>query len=99
MNALSRIPFDNLLDHGAVGLHRLDTFKDYLQENQDFLVIPVIDANGTPRSNWSFRDITGTIMRYGLSYGKLLTDCIDAPLPKSATIGELVDNEKMVRIY
>lgn len=97
--ALSRIPFDNLLDNGAVGLHRLDTFKDYLQENLDFLVIPVLKANGSLRSNWSFRDITGTIMRHGLSYGPLLTNCIDAPLPKNTTIGELVDNEKMVRIY
>ena len=99
LDALSRIPFDNLLDYGAVGLHRLDTFKDYLQENLDFLVIPVIDANGTLHANWSFRDITGTIMRDGLSYEPLLTDCIDAPLPKNTTIGELVDNEKMVRIY
>ena len=99
LEALSRIPFDNLLDHGAAGLHRLDTFKDYLQENLDFLVIPVIDANGSLRSNWSFRDITGTIMRHGLSYEPLLTNCIDAPLPKNTTIGELVDNEKMVRIY
>ena len=99
LNALSRIPFNNLLDHGVVGLHRLDTFKDYLQENLDFLVIPVIDADGTLHANWSFRDITGTINRHGLSYEKLLTDCIDAPLPKNTTIGELVDNEKMVRIY
>ena len=99
LNALSRIPFDNLLDNGAVGLHRLDTFKDYLQENLDFLVIPVLKANGSLRSNWSFRDITGTIMRHGLSYEPLLTNCIDAPLPKNTTIGELVDNEKMVRIY
>jgi hypothetical protein len=99
LEALSRIPFDNLLDHGAVGLMRLDTFKDYLQENLDFLVIPVLKANGSLRSNWSFRDITGTIMRHGLSYGPLLTNCIDAPLPKNTTIGELVDNEKMVRIY
>ena len=99
LEALSRIPFDNLLDNGAVGLHRLDTFKNYLQENLDFLVIPVLKANGSLRSNWSFRDITGTIMRHGLSYGPLLTNCIDAPLPKNTTIGELVDNEKMVRIY
>jgi hypothetical protein len=99
LNALSRIPFDNLLDHGAAGLHRLDTFKDYLQENLDFLVIPVLKANGSLRSNWSFRDITGTIMRHGLSYEPLLTNCIDAPLPKNTTISELVDNEKMVRIY
>ena len=99
LNALNRIPFNNLLDHGVVGLHRLDTFKDYLQERLDFLVIPVLKANGSLRSNWSFRDITGTIMRHGLSYEPLLTNCIDAPLPKNTTIGELVDNEKMLRIY
>ena len=99
LDALSRIPFDNLLDHGAVGLMRLDTFKDYLQENLDFLVIPVIDANGSLRSNWSFRDITGTIMRHGLSYEKLLTDCIAAPLPNRPTIGKVVDDETLLRIY
>lgn len=92
LNALSRIPFDNLLDNGAVGLHRLDTFKDYLQKNLDFLVIPVIDANGSLRANWSFRDITGTIIRDGLSYGPLLTNCIDAPLPECSTIDNVVDD-------
>ena len=92
LNALSRIPFNNLLDHGVVGLHRLDTFKDYLQENLDFLVIPVIDANGSLRANWSFRDITGTIIRDGLSYGPLLTNCIDAPLPECSTIDNVVDD-------
>ena len=92
LNALSRIPFDNLLDYGAVGLHRLDTFKDYLQENLDFLVIPVLKANGSLRANWSFRDITGTIMRDGLSYGPLLTNCIDAPRPEYSTIDNVVDD-------
>ena len=92
LTALSRIPFDNLLDNGAVGLHRLDTFKDYLQENLDFLVIPVIDANGSLRANWSFRDITGTIIRDGLSYGPLLPNCIDATLPEYSTIDNVVDD-------
>ena len=99
LNAMSRIPFDNLLDHGAVGLMRLDTFKDYLQENLDFLVIPVYDENGKHIGDWTFRDITGTIMRHGLSYEKLLTDCIAAPLPNRPTIGKVVDDETLLRIY
>ena len=99
LDALSRIPFDNLLNHSAAGLLRLDIFKEYLRERLDFNVIPVLKANGELRGNWSFRDITGTIVQNGLSYEELLTDCIDAPLPKNTTIGELVDNEKMVRIY
>ena len=28
-----------------------------------------------------------------------LTDCINAPLPDSTTIGKVVDDEKMLRIY
>ena len=99
LDALSRIPFDNLLNHSAAGLLRLDIFKEYLRERLNFNVIPVLKANGELRGNWSFRDITGTIVQNGLSYEELLTDCIDAPLPKNTTIGELVDNEKMVRIY
>ena len=99
LEALSRIPFDNLLDHGAVGLMRLDTFKDYLQENLDFLVIPVYGEDGRRIGDWTFRDIMGTIIRHGLSYEKLLTDCINAPLPDSTTIGKVVDGETLLRIY
>lgn len=99
LEALSRIPFDNLLDHGAVGLMRLDIFKDYLQENLDFLVIPVYGEDGRRIGDWTFRDIMGTIIRHGLSYEKLLTDCINAPLPDSTTIGKVVDDETLLRIY
>ena len=99
LDALSNIQFENLLDHAATGLHRLEIFKDYLQERLDFNVIPVFDATGKLRGHWSFRDITGTIARRGLSDEQLLTDCIGAPLPCCHTIGKVVDNETMLRIY
>ena len=99
LEALSRIPFDNLFDHSAVGLLRLDIFKEYLRERLDFNVIPVLKANGELRGNWTFRDITGTIVQNGLSYEQLLTDCINAPLPDSTTIGKVVDDETLLRIY
>ena len=99
LDALSRIPFDNLLDHSAAGLLRLDIFKEYLRERLDFNVIPVLKANGELRGNWSFRDITGTIVQNGLSYEELLTDCVVAPLPDSITIGKVVDDETLLRIY
>ena len=99
LDALSNIPFENLLDHAATGLHRLEIFKDYLQERLDFNVIPVFDATGKQIGNWSFRDITGTIVKNGLSYRGLLTDCIGAPLPCCHTIGKVVDDETMLRIY
>lgn len=99
LKALSNIPFENLLEHSAVGLLRLEVFKDYLQERLDFIVIPVFDATGKQISDWSFRDITGTIVRRGLSDQQLLTNCINAPLPCSHTIGKVVDDETMLRIY
>ena len=99
LDALRYVPFDTLLDHSAVGLLRLDIFKEYLRERLDFNVIPVLKANGELRGNWSFRDITGAMVRNGLSYGQLLTDCINAPLPDSTTIGKVVDDETLLRIY
>jgi hypothetical protein len=99
LDALSNIPFENLLEHAATGLHRLEIFKDYLQERLDFNVIPVFDATGKLRGHWSFRDITGTIVKNGLSHRGLLTDCIGVPLPCCHTIGKVVDDETMLRIY
>ena len=99
LDALSNISFENLLDHAAVGLLRLEIFKDYLREKLDFLVIPVFDATGKQIGDWSFRDITGTIARRGLSDEQLLTNCINAPLPCCHTIGKVVDDEAMLRIY
>ena len=99
LEALGYVPFDTLLNHSAAGLLRLDIFKEYLRERLDFNVIPVLKANGELRGNWSFRDITGTMVRNGLSYEQLLTDCINAPLPDSITIGKVVDDETLLRIY
>jgi hypothetical protein len=99
IKALSNIPFENLLEHNAVGLLRLEIFKDYLQERLDFNVIPVFDATGKQIGDWSFRDITGAIARRGLSDEQLLTDCIGAPLPCCHTIGKVVDDERLLRIY
>ena len=99
LQSLGNIPFDKLLDNSAACLLRLEVFKDYLQERLDFLVIPVFDATGKQIGDWSFRDITGAIARRGLSDEQLLTDCIGAPLPSCQTIGKVVDDERLLRIY
>ena len=99
LQSLGRIPFDTLLNHGAVGLLRLEVLKDYLQERLDFIVIPVFDHTGKIHAHWSFRDITGTIVSQGLDYEGLLKDFINAPLPNAPTIGKVIDDETMQRIY
>lgn len=98
LEALSRIPFNNLLDHAATGLDSLDILKDYLQERLDFNVIPVFDATGKLRGHWSFRDVTGSIAINGLDE-RLLKDFINAPFPGAPTIGKVVDDETLQRIY
>lgn len=99
LEVLSYVPFDTLLNHSAAGLLRLDIFKEHLQHRLDFPVIPVYNENGKHIGTWTFRDITGTMVRNGLSYEQLLTDCINAPLPDSTTIGKVVDDETLLRIY
>ena len=99
LKALRYVPFDTLLNDSAVGLLRLDIFKEYLGERLDFPVIPVYDENGKRIGSWSFRDITGTMVNNGLSHKQLLTNCINAPLPDSITIGKVVDDVTLLRIY
>ena len=101
LKALRYVPFDTLLNDSAVGLLRLDIFKEHLGKGFHFPVIPPLyDENGKRIGGpWSFRDITGTMVINGLSVKQLLTDCINAPLPNSTTIGKLVDDETLLRIY
>ena len=98
LRSLGNIPFDKLLDNSADCLLRLEVFKDYLQERLDFNVIPVFDATGKLRGHWSFRDITGSIAINGLDE-RLLKDFINAPFPGAPTIGKVVDDETLQRIY
>ena len=99
LDALDYVPFDTLLNHSVAGLLRLDIFKEHLQHRLDFPVIPVYNENGKHIGTWTFRDITGTMVKNGLSYEQLLTDSIKAPLPDSITIGKVVDDETLLRIY
>lgn len=98
LQSLGNIPFDRLLDNSAACLLRLEVFKDYLQERLDFIVIPIFDHTGKIHAHWSFRDITGSIAMNGLDE-RLLKDFINAPLPNASTIGKVVDDETLQRIY
>ena len=98
LRSLGNIPFDKLLDNSAVCLLRLEVFKDYLQERLDFIVIPIFDHTGKIHAHWSYRDITGPIAMNGLDE-RLLKDFINAPFSGAPTIGKVVDDETLQRIY
>ena len=87
LQSLGRIPFDTLLNHGAVGLLRLEHFKDYLRGRQIL------------RGGWTFNDITVSIVMNGLDNEGLLEDVINTPLPNASTIGKVIDDETLVRMY
>ena len=99
LQSLGRIPFDTLLNHGAVGLLRLEHFKDYLRGRLILCVIPKFDPTGKIRGGWTFDDITGSIVRNGLDNEGLLKDVINTPLPNASTIGKVIDDETLVRMY
>ena len=101
LNALYHIlpNSDDLLSLRDEGLQRLYTLKEFMGNRFDFPVISVYKENGTLRGTWSFLDIMGTIDKEAASHKDLLTDLHHAPIPSSPTIGKVVDDEKMVRIY
>ena len=98
LQSLGNIPFDKLLDNSAACLLKLEVFKDYLQKRLDFIVIPIFDNTGKIRAHWSYRDMRGSIAMNGLDE-RLLNDFINAPLPGAPTIGKVVDDETLQRIY
>ena len=99
LQSLGRIPFDTLLNHGAVGLLRLEHFKDYLRGKLILCVIPIFDHTGKIYAHWTFDDIIGSIVMNGLDHEGLLEDVINTPLPNASTIGKVVDDETLKRMY
>lgn len=98
LQSLTNIPFDKLLDNSAACLLKLVVFKDYLQTRLDFNVIPIFNDTGKIQAHWTFRDIIGQITGNGLDE-RLLKDFINAPFPNAPTIGKVVDDETLKRMY
>ena len=98
LQSLTNIPFDKLLDNSAACLLKLVVFKDYLQTRLDFNVIPIFNDTGKIQAHWTFSDIIGQITGNGLDE-RLLRDFINAPLPNAPTIGKVVDDETLKRMY
>ena len=98
LQSLTNIPFDKLLDNSVACLLKLVVFKDYLQTRLDFNVIPIFNDTGKIQAHWTFRDIIGQITGNGLDE-RLLKDFINAPFPNAPTIGKVVDDETLKRMY
>ena len=89
LTKVSEIPFDSLMNDTVTGLLMINEIKDRLHEGLDFIVY----------SNWSFRDIVGTIDNHGLIYESLWVSVVESQDPICSNLKELLDDDKMVRIY
>lgn len=89
LTKVSEIPFDSLMNDTVTGLLMINEIKDRLHEGLDFIVY----------SNWSFRDIVGTIDNHGLIYESLWVSVVESQDPICSNLKGLLDDDKMVRIY
>ena len=95
LEAIDNIPYDELINDKVTGLLRLKSITDTSRQSN------VMDLNSWPVfGEWQFSDIMrGIIGGRWLEDDLLLQSAINSPTPDSTTIGELLDNDTMVRIY
>jgi hypothetical protein len=88
---LDNAPLDAIASDPINGLLRLS----YVTNNHDFtyrLDFPVM-------GNWSFHDIMGSIAHSGLFHKDLLQDAINDAPPTQISVGKLLDDDTMQRVY
>ena len=91
LDVLDNAPLDAIASDPINGLLRLS----YVTHNHDFtyrLDFPVM-------GNWSFHDIMGSIAHSGLFHKDLLQNAINDALPIQVSVGKLLDDDTMQRVY
>jgi hypothetical protein len=91
LEILDNAPLDAIASDPINGLLRLS----YVTHNHDFtyrLDFPVM-------GNWSFHDIMGSIAHTGLFHKDLLQDAINDAPPTQISVGKLLDDDTMQRVY
>lgn len=95
LEVLDNAPLDAIASDPINGLLRLS----YVTHNHDFtyrLDFPVFRSE---KGCWTFHDIMGTIAHSGLFYKDLLQDAINDALPTQVSVGKLLDDDTMQRVY
>lgn len=91
IDASTEFPFDSIIDDKDSGLLRINDFrKNVFEERLDF---------GVYYPNCRFSDIIGVIIGRGLLDEWLWKSVDESQDPESSNIKELLDDDKMVRVY
>lgn len=88
LEILANAPLEEIVSDSVTGLLRLSSVIDRFKYT---LVVSV--------GKWEFHDIMGVIAHYGLCREDLLQDTINCALPTCVSVGTLLDDDTMRRVY
>lgn len=89
LEILANAPLEDIASDSLTGLLRLNRVTYEFEHRLDFPVV----------GNWTFHDIMGTVANSGLCHEDLLQDAINCALPTCVSVGTLLDDDTMRRVY
>ena len=93
LEILANAPLEDIASNPQTGLQRL---SDVTYEFEHRMYFPVFHME---KAGWTFHDIMGTIANLGLCREDLLQDAINCALPTCVSVGKLLDDDTMQRVY
>ena len=89
LEILANAPLEDIASDSLTGLLRLNRVT---YEFEYRLYFPVV-------GNWSFHDIMGTVANSGLCHEDILRAAINDTPPTHTSVGKLLDDDVMQRVY
>lgn len=93
LEILANAPLEDIASNPQTGLQRLSSVTYEFEHRLDFSVFHM------EKTDWTFHDIMGTIASLGLCCEELLQDAINSTLPTCVSVGKLLDEDTMQRVY
>lgn len=93
LEILANVPLKDIASNPQTGLQRLSDVTYEFEHRLDF---PVFHME---KADWTFHDIMGTIASLGLCREDLFQDAINCALPTCVSVGMLLDDDTMRRVY
>ena len=93
LEILANAPLEDITSDSVAGLLQLSSVTCEFEHRLDFSVFHM------KKADWTFHDIMGTNANSGLCREDLLQDTINCALPTCVSVGKLLDDDTMQRVY
>lgn len=93
LEILCNAPLEDIASDPQTGLQQLSSVTHEFEHRLDFTVFHM------EKGDWTFHDIMWTIANSGLCREDLLQDAINCALPTCVSVGKLLDDDTMRRVY